>query len=140
MDVGTVRVGVARSDPRGRLAVPVETVARDTRRGGDLGRLAELVAEFEVVGVVVGLPITLAGRHGPSVDMARRFGTDLAARIAPVPVAYVDERLSTVSASRTLCARGLRGAAGRAVIDQAAAVEILQLWLDVHVPTGAEDR
>jgi putative pre-16S rRNA nuclease len=130
VDVGTVRVGVARSDPRGVLAVPVRTLARDRRTGRDLDELAALVAEYEAAGVVVGLPRTLAGREGPSAEMAREYGAALAPRVAPVPVEYVDERLTTVSAQRKLHQGGIRGRAGRAVIDQAAAVELLQHWLD----------
>ena len=130
VDVGTVRVGVARSDPRGVLAVPLTTLARDTRGGRDLAELVALADEYEAVGVVVGLPRTLAGREGPSAELARSYGADLAARVAPRPVEYLDERLTTVSAQRKLLANGVRGRAGRAVIDQAAAVEILQHWLD----------
>jgi putative Holliday junction resolvase len=132
VDVGSVRVGVARSDPRGVLAVPVTTLARDTRKNSDISALADLVREYEAVGVVVGLPRTLAGREGESARMARTYGQALAAAIAPIPVEYVDERLSTVSAQRKLDAGAhLRGArAKRAVIDQAAAVELLQHWLE----------
>jgi putative Holliday junction resolvase len=130
VDVGTVRVGVARSDPMGVLAVPVVTLARDARTNRDLDELAALVAEYEAVGVVIGLPRTLAGREGSSAQMARNYGDTLAARIAPLPVQYVDERLTTVSAQRKLAQGGVRGRAGRAVVDQAAAVELLQHWLD----------
>ena len=132
VDVGSVRVGVARSDPAGILAVPVTTLARDTRKSSDIAALSELVREYEAVGVVVGLPRTLAGREGESARMARDYGAELATVIAPVPVEYVDERLSTVSAQRKLdSGANLRGArAKRAVIDQAAAVELLQHWLE----------
>jgi len=132
VDVGSVRVGVARCDPRGVLAVPVTTLARDTRKNSDISALADLVREYEAVGVVVGLPRTLAGREGESARMARAYGQAVAAAIAPLPVEYVDERLSTVSAQRKLDAgANLRGArAKRAVIDQAAAVELLQHWLE----------
>jgi putative Holliday junction resolvase len=132
VDVGTVRVGVARSDPRGVLALPVSTLARDARADRDIAALAALVAEYEAVGVVVGLPRTLAGQEGPSAAMARDYGDRLAARIAPLPVEYVDERLTTVSAQRKLHQGGIRGPAGRAVIDQAAAVELLQHWLETR--------
>ncbi|SHG65925.1 putative holliday junction resolvase [Jatrophihabitans endophyticus] len=133
VDVGTVRVGVARSDPGGVLAVPVTTLARDARTDHDIAELAGLVAEYEAVGVVIGLPRTLAGREGRSAGMAREYGDALEPRVAPVPVTYLDERLTTVSATRKLAESGVRGRAGRAVIDQAAAVELLQHWLD----TGA---
>lgn len=139
VDVGSVRVGVARSDPRGVLAVPVETVARDARRHRDLQRLAELAQEYEAVGVVVGLPRTLTGRHGAAAESATAYGARLAPRVAPAAVVFTDERLTTVVATRSLAARGVRGRAGRAVVDQVAAVEILQSWLDAHRPRPAED-
>ncbi len=139
VDVGTVRVGVARTDPRGVLAVPVETVARDRKRGRDFDRLAALIEEHEAVGVVVGLPLTLAGEHGSSAGSATAFAEDLRARIAPIPVILADERLTTVAAMRILSANGVGARAGRAVIDQIAAVQILQGWLDANPhPTEAE--
>jgi putative Holliday junction resolvase len=92
------------------------------------------VAEYEAVGVVVGLPRTLAGREGPAAVLAREYGTAVAARIAPIRVEYLDERLTTVSAQRKLHQGGIRGPAGRAVIDQAAAVELLQHWLELRRP------
>ena len=130
VDVGTVRVGVAMSDPHGVLATPVATLARNAAGGTDLAALALLVEEHEVVEVVVGLPKTLRGSDGPAVLAARAYGTALAARIAPVPVVYVDERLTTVSAERQLAEAGLRGRARRKVVDQAAAIRILQNRLD----------
>ncbi|HST46578.1 Holliday junction resolvase RuvX [Jatrophihabitans sp.] len=130
VDVGSVRVGVARSDASGMLAVPVATLRRDRRLGRDLDQLTGLLAEHDAVGVVVGLPRTLAGRAGPAVAEAREYGQALAARIAPRPVLYVDERLTTVLAQRNLTASGVRGRAKRSVVDQAAAVEILQSFLD----------
>jgi putative pre-16S rRNA nuclease len=130
VDVGTVRVGVARSDPGGVLATPLITLARDRQAGRDVAELAELVRRVGAVGVVVGLPITLAGREGSSAAMAREYGAQLAAAIAPIPVRHADERLTTVSAERKLRQGGVRGRARRAVIDQAAAVELLQHWLD----------
>lgn len=132
VDVGTVRVGVARSDPRGVLAVPVATLRRSRKDDRDVDELAALMAEYEAVGVVVGLPRTLADREGSSAAMAREYGTALARRIGPLPVEYSDERLTTVSAQRKLADGGVRGPAGRAVIDQVAAVELLQQWLDLH--------
>jgi putative Holliday junction resolvase len=130
IDVGAVRIGVARSDPRGVLAVPVETVRRDAYRGTDLDRLVALIAEHEVVGVVVGLPRTLAGRDGSAVAAARELGAALAERIAPISLEYTDERMTTVVAQRNLSTSGVRGRAQRPIVDQAAAVEILQSFLD----------
>lgn len=130
VDVGTVRVGVAMSDPHGVLATPVATLARDMAGGTDLAALVALVDEHEVVEVVVGLPKTLRGSDGPAVVAARAYGSALAARIDPVPVIYVDERLTTVSADRQLSEAGVRGRAKRKIVDQVAAIRILQNRLD----------
>jgi putative Holliday junction resolvase len=127
IDVGKVRVGVAVSDPDGILATPLVTVARGA---GDLARLAALVREHEAVEVIVGLPVNLAGKEGPAAQEARKYAESLAQVIAPVPISLSDERMSTVVASRRLSERGVRGRRQRAVVDQAAAVEILQVWLD----------
>ncbi|MCW2564562.1 MAG: RNAse H-fold protein YqgF [Mycobacterium sp.] len=129
VDVGTVRIGVAASDPDGILATPVETVRRD-RTNKHLRRLAQLAAELEAVEVVVGLPRTLADRSGPSARDAVELAEQLAGRIAPTPVRLSDERLTTVSAQRSLRDAGIRAKGQRAMIDQAAAVGILQNWLD----------
>lgn len=129
VDVGTVRIGVAVSDPDGILATPVQTVRRD-RNGGHLRRLAGLVGELEAVEVVVGLPRTLADRAGPSAEDAVALAEALATRIRPVPVRLADERLTTVSATRSLREAGVRAKDQRGKIDQAAAVAILQGWLD----------
>lgn len=142
VDVGDARVGVALSDPSGVLATPLVTLTRDTRCGTDLDALAALVIEHEVVEVVVGLPRTLAGRHGPAAQAAQEYARALADRLdQSVPVQLTDERLTTVSAARMLTARGVRGRKQRAVVDQAAAVEILQGWLDARrrPDTGAEE-
>ena len=126
IDVGTVRIGVAVSDPDGILATPVETVRRDAKH---LRRLTALVDEYEAVEVVVGLPRTLADRAGASAQDAIAVADSLAAKIG-VPVRLADERLTTVSAARSLRDAGVRAKAQRGVIDQAAAVAILQGWLD----------
>ncbi len=120
---------MAVSDPDGILATPVETVRRD-RSGRHLRRLAELAAELEAVEVVVGLPRTLADRTGPSAQDAIELAGALGRRIAPTPVRLADERLTTVSAQRSLRAAGIKARQQRSVIDQAAAVAILQSWLD----------
>ena len=121
MDVGTVRVGVAASDPHRILASPVETVPAPGE-----ARVAEIVAEREAVLVVVGLPTSLSGRsESASADMARAYAERLAG-LVEVPVELVDERLTTVSAAAALRASGRKGKAARAVVDQAAAVALLQ--------------
>lgn len=130
VDVGTVRVGVAVSDPAGILATPVATLARDTDSAGDIDEIVTLVAERGVVEVVVGLPRTLRGRDGTSAHAARRYAADLGSRIVPVPVVLVDERMTSVQANRILAERRVPGRSRRAVVDQIAAVEILQTRLD----------
>lgn len=130
VDVGTVRVGVAASDPAGVLATPVTTLRRDARRGTDLQTLAQLVTDRAATEVLVGLPRTLAGRSGAAVDAARAYATALSGRVAPVPVRLVDERLTTVTAVRQMRETGVRGPAARARVDAAAAVVLLQAALD----------
>ena len=129
IDVGTVRIGVAVSDPDAVLATPVETVNR-AKDGAHLRRLVRLIGEYEAVEVIVGLPRTLANRAGTSAADAVDLADRLAGRIAPVPVRLADERLTTVTAQRSLRDAGVRAKGQRAVVDQAAAVAILQGWLD----------
>lgn len=138
VDVGEARVGVALSDPDGVLASPLVTLTRDRRAGTDLDALVALVSEYEVVEVVVGLPRTLAGRRGPAAKVAQDYAGALAGRLGSVPVRLVDERLTTVTAARVLTERGVRGRRQRNVIDQAAAVEILQTWLEASRRDGTE--
>lgn len=136
VDVGTVRVGVARSDPGGVLATPVTTLPRDEAGQSDLTALAELVTRLNAIEVVVGLPRTLRGDEGRSAEAARHYAQVLAEFVAPVEVRLIDERLTTVDAHRALRASGLEGRRHRAVIDQAAAVAILQVALDLERSTG----
>ncbi len=132
VDVGSVRVGVAGCDPAGLIATPVETL----RRGhDDVPRLAALVTERAAVEVVVGHPTTLRGTRGPAARAAEAYAATLAARLG-VPVRLVDERFSTVGAQRGLHASGVDTRRGRSVIDQAAAVIILQGALDSERSSG----
>jgi putative Holliday junction resolvase len=128
VDVGTVRIGVAVCDPDGILATPVETVRRD-KTDKHLGRLVTLAGEHGVVEIIVGLPRTLADRAGSSARDAIAVADALAARLE-VPVRMADERLTTVSAQRSLREAGVRAKGQRQMIDQVAAVGILQSWLD----------
>ncbi|GAA3531950.1 Holliday junction resolvase RuvX [Amycolatopsis ultiminotia] len=139
VDVGSVRVGVALSDPSPILASPLVTLSRDAKDDSDLDRLAELVAEHEVVEVIVGLPRTLANRQGSAADLALDYAGKLATRVGEIPVRLADERLTTVTASRMLSQRGVKGRKQRAVVDQAAAVEILQAWLDAAAAHRARE-
>jgi putative pre-16S rRNA nuclease len=137
IDPGDARIGVARSDPTGFLATPVETV----RRGrGDLARIAALAAEIQqesvLLELVVGLPRSLKGGENPATAKVRNFAATLARRMAPLPVRLVDERLTTVSAEAMLRDRGRKGQDRRSVVDQAAAVLILQHALDTERASG----
>ena len=125
VDVGTVRVGVAASDPHRVLASPVETVVAP-----GLDRVAAIIADRAAVLVLVGLPTSLSGRaESASADMAREFATSLT-ELTAVPVELVDERLTTVAATAALRASGRRGKQARQLVDQAAAVALLQGYLD----------
>jgi putative Holliday junction resolvase len=137
VDVGQVRVGIAMCDPDGILATPLVTLARDLTPKNDaipadIVEIARLVVEHDCVGVVLGLPLSLSGQEGPAATSARRYAALLSDAIAPIPVWLSDERMSTVVASRRLTERGVKGKRQRAVVDQAAAVEILQGWLEAH--------
>jgi putative Holliday junction resolvase len=133
VDVGDVRIGVARSDPSGLIATPVETVARGA---GDLARLRALAVEEDAVELVVGLPRSLSGGEGPAATKVRAFARRLADAVTPLPVRLCDERLSTVSAEGVLRDQGRKGQRRRAVVDQAAAVVILQNALETERGTG----
>jgi putative Holliday junction resolvase len=99
---------------------------------GDIAELVRLVGEHEVVQIVVGLPVRLNGAEGPAAIDIRAYAGRLAQAVGAVPIALADERMSTVVATRRLAERGVRGKRQRAVVDQAAAVEILQSWLDAQ--------
>jgi putative Holliday junction resolvase len=117
------------------LATPLTTLRRDLTSAGDalpedIGEVVRLVEVHESVEVVVGLPVNLAGIEGPAAEHVRAYARLLARALEPVPVRLADERMSTVVATRRLAEGGVRGGRRRAVVDQAAAVEILQGWLD----------
>ncbi|MET9531769.1 MULTISPECIES: Holliday junction resolvase RuvX [unclassified Streptomyces] len=135
IDVGDARIGVASCDPDGVLATPVETVpGRDVPAAHR--RLRQLTAEYEPIEVVVGLPRSLNGGEGPAAAKVRVFTQELARDIAPIPVRLIDERMTTVTASQSLRASGVKSRKGRSVIDQAAAVIILQNALEAERASG----
>jgi putative Holliday junction resolvase len=138
VDVGSVRIGVARSDPGGVLAVPL-TVLRSgpgALAGQARAELAKLAAAEEAIEVIVGLPVSLSGREGPAAAGVREFAADLAGRVAPVPVRLVDERFTTTEAHGALRRGGKDSRARRPVIDAAAAAILLQAALDTERATG----
>ena len=149
IDVGKARIGVARSDLHGMLATPVETVPRDTGGEADLRRIAEIARELDAFEAIVGLPLNMRGERTPSTDDAATFAQRLAAHFVgngaqlgaeaaqldsqvPIAVRLVDERLSTVSAQGHLRQAGKKTKQSRSIIDQAAAVVILQHALDIE--------
>ncbi|MGW9716419.1 Holliday junction resolvase RuvX [Micrococcus aloeverae] len=140
VDVGRARVGVASADPDGLIATPVATLRRDARRRRDVDELVAHARELDVVAVYVGLPVNLRGEHTPSTQDALDYADAVAAALVeaghPVPVRFVDERLSTVSAQAGLRAAGRSVKDSRGVIDQAAAVAILQAAVDEQRRTG----
>ncbi|WP_347979068.1 Holliday junction resolvase RuvX [Microbacterium sp. ProA8] len=132
IDVGKARVGVATCDPDGLLATPVETVPRDD---ASVARITALADEYSAVELLVGLPMNLRGEDTASTQDARDFAAALAAASA-LPVRLVDERLSTVSAHAALRSSGRSQRSSRSIVDQVAAVVLLQQALDVEKSTG----
>ena len=133
VDVGSVRVGVARSDPGGILASPLAVI----RSGqGELDELATLTASADAIEVIVGLPTSLSGREGTAAAAARGFAAELAGRLAPISVRLVDERFTTTQAHDALRQGGKGSRARRGVVDAAAAAVLLQAALDTERATG----
>lgn len=136
--MGTVRVGLSLCDPDGIIATPLETLPRDEKSGSDLTKVTEIVAEYEVIEVIVGNPVHLSGRVGVSATLAAEYAAKVAEQVAPVTVRLVDERLSTVTAHQQLRQAGVKGRGHRRVVDQVAAVVILQNALDFEKASGRE--
>jgi putative Holliday junction resolvase len=148
VDVGSVRIGVARSDPGGVLASPLTVLpsgpapkaeharAEHARAEHARAELARLAAEHGAIEVIVGLPTSLSGRDGAAAAGAREFAADLAARLAPISVRLVDERFTTTQAHEALRRAGKDSRARRQVVDAAAAAVLLQAALDAERATG----
>ncbi|MEJ5919765.1 MULTISPECIES: Holliday junction resolvase RuvX [unclassified Corynebacterium] len=137
LDVGDARIGVAISDPDCILATPVENVQTQTRRkdpdGPDIDRMVEIATSYGVIEIVIGLPKMLNGEFGTSARKAAEVGFRLKRRLGDdVTISYADERMTSVVAQSRLHQAGINTKQGRSVIDQAAAVEILQMWLDTR--------
>lgn len=132
IDVGRARVGVARSDPDGMLAVPVETVPRDD---ASIDRILQIAQEYDLLEFVVGLPVNMQGTDTPSTTDAREFAAALQVR-SGLPVRLVDERLSTVTAHAALRSSGRSQKKSRSIVDQVAAVVLLQQAIDMEKSTG----
>jgi putative holliday junction resolvase len=128
LDLGSKTIGVATSDPDRRLATTVETIARKAFTV-DAARVLALAAERKAAGFVLGLPVNMDGSEGPRAQSTRAFARNLA-RLTELPIALWDERLSTTAVERDLIAADASRAKRKAVIDQHAAVFILQGALD----------
>jgi len=138
VDVGSVRVGVARSDPGGVLASPLTVLASGPGAKAAQARaeLARLAVSEGAIEVIVGLPTSLSGREGAAAAGAREFAAELASRLAPVPVRLVDERFTTTEAHDALRRGGKDARARRQVVDAAAAAVLLQAALEAERATG----
>ena len=133
VDAGKARVGLAQSDPSGLLATPIETLQRESETL--LLDIARFIAETSAIEVVVGLPLNLSGDHTPSTENAIELARDIS-QATNIPVRMIDERLTTVSAHAALRASGKKQRGTRSVIDQVAAVMVLQHALDTERLSG----
>jgi putative Holliday junction resolvase len=124
--LGSKRIGVAVSDPTGTLASPYEVVERSPQSHA---KIKAIVDEVEAGRVVVGLPLSLNGSDGPAATAAREEAAALAQSLG-VPVELYDERLTTVSANRSMMDRKMKADARRRVVDKVAAAVMLQAWLE----------
>lgn len=129
LDLGTRRIGVAVSDPSGTIASPYQVLERSGDVAQDHRRIYGIVSELGAERVVVGLPLSLSGKVGPAADQTMRE-IEVLAEVVDVPVEVHDERLTTVSAQRSMRALGARAGDRRASVDKVAAAVMLQSWLD----------
>ena len=128
LDLGEKTIGIALSDTSRSVATPMQTLRR-TKFTTDAARLANIIAEHDIGGIVVGLPLSMDGREGPSAQSARAFGRNMAMRVE-VPILFWDERLSTVAVTRTLLEADASRQRRAEVVDKMAAAYILQGALD----------
>jgi putative Holliday junction resolvase len=131
IDHGDVRIGLAATDAAGILAHPVETI--DRTRTEPVERIAALCAQRGIRTLVVGLPVRLDGSEGTNAGRVREFARLLHARLPGLPIVWIDETFTTTTAAEKLRAAGRKTKDQRPVIDQAAAVEILNQWLETLV-------
>jgi putative Holliday junction resolvase len=135
LDLGSKRIGVAVSDSDGTLAMPIEVLKRSGDRAREHREIADLVVEWEAEIVVVGLPYNMDGSVGPQ---AKKYlaETKVLGDTLDVPVVPYDERLTTVTAERSLMEQQMKADARRRVVDKVAAAVMLQSWLDGGMPGG----
>lgn len=128
IDYGEARIGIAATDACGILAHPVESIHRG--KINSIERIAELVAQKGIRTLVLGLPIRMDGTEGTACAKVRSFGEKLHAALPQLPLVYVDEYLTTTIAQEKLHQAGKKAKNFRPIIDQAAAVEILNNWME----------
>lgn len=128
IDHGEARIGIAATDPLGILAHPVETI--DVRKTDAVERIAVLAAQRAVRTLVLGLPVRIDGTEGTAAEKVRTFGAKVAERLPGVPLVYVDEAYTTMDAAAKLREAGRNAKQQKGVIDQAAAVAILEAWME----------
>lgn len=128
IDYGQARIGIAATDACGILAYPVESI--HLAHTEPIGRIAELVEKMQIHTLVLGYPLRMDGTEGSACERVRTFGDKLAARFPELPLIYVDEYLTTATAQEKLHAAGRKAKSFRPIIDQAAAVEILNNWME----------
>ena len=127
IDHGDARIGLAATDEFGIGAHPVETI--DCRKTEIFPRLLEVIAERKIQAIVLGLPLRMDGSEGTSSTKVRKFGEELRKKLGNLPLIYFDERFTTVTASDKLREAGKNAKKQKAIIDQAAALEILTDYL-----------
>ena len=139
IDVGSVRIGVAASDADGLFSSGHSTLKRESDINQTIFNLAKIVSEIEPLEIYIGLPLSLSGLATASTKDALAFGRALFA-VVPIPIRFIDERLTTVSATQALRSSGKNSKTGRAIVDQIAATIILELALEIekstHLPPG----
>jgi putative Holliday junction resolvase len=128
IDYGDARIGIAASDPVGIMAHPVETIHRQQQ--DPLARISAIIQQRQIKTIILGMPCHLDGREGESAQKVRRFAAQLQALHPSLPLHFIDEAYTTVSAAAKLHEAGKNAKKQKSLIDQAAAVEILQLWMD----------
>lgn len=133
LDWGKARIGVAACDAGAIMAYPVQTVVAGPEA---LRTIADLAAEYQPIEIVLGLPRDLAGQDGPAAQAMHAVADQISNALPDLPLRLVDERLTTVSASRQLSRAGRNSRAQRAIIDQAAAVALLESALQFERNTG----
>ncbi len=136
IDYGDARIGIAATDACGILAHPVESIHRG--KVNSLDRIRELVQQKGIRTLVLGLPIRMDGTEGTACAKVRAFGEKLHATLPDLPLVYVDEYLTTTIAQEKLHQAGKKAKNFKPIIDQAAAVEILNNWMEMHAPFSEE--